>query len=185
MELLSRGILVSPDAPQRRRDRGGGHIPGHHRAQTGGIGNPDPQCRIWSSASSREPPNSRPRTSELEQAREREIEIGFRIQQTLLLDQPPADVPGLRVAALTIPSQRIDGDFYIFLRHSDESLDVIVGDVMGKGIPAALLGAATKSHFLRALSDLMALSKDGRLPEPKDIVMLAHAGAGAAPDRSR
>jgi PAS domain S-box-containing protein len=92
---------------------------------------------------------------ELEQAREREIEIGFRIQQTLLLDQPPVDVPGLRVAALTIPSQRIDGDFYVFLRHSNECLDVIVGDVMGKGVPAALLGAATKSHFLRALSDLL------------------------------
>jgi PAS domain S-box-containing protein len=112
---------------------------------------------------------------ELEQAREREIEIGFRIQQTLLLDQPPQDVPGLQVAAVTVPSQRIDGDFYIFIRHSDECLDVIIGDVMGKGIPAALLGAATKSHFLRALSDLMALSREGKLPEPKDIVMLAHA----------
>src|SRR5271157_4741725 len=112
---------------------------------------------------------------ELEQAREREIEIGFKIQQTLLLDQPPVDIPGLRVAALTIPSQRIDGDFYVFLRHSDESLDVIVGDVMGKGIPAALLGAATKGHFLRALSDLMVLSRDRKLPEPKEIVMLAHA----------
>jgi sigma-B regulation protein RsbU (phosphoserine phosphatase) len=112
---------------------------------------------------------------ELEQAREREIEIGFRIQQTLLLDQPPLDFSGLRVAALTIPSQRIDGDFYAFLRHSHESLDVIVGDVMGKGVPAALLGAATKSHFLRALSGLLVLSKDSKLPEPKEIVMLAHA----------
>jgi len=111
---------------------------------------------------------------ELEQAREREIEIGFRIQQTLLLDQPPVDFLGLQVAALTIPSQRIDGDIYVFLRHSDESLDVIVGDVMGKGVPAALLGAATKSHFLRALSGLMFLSKDGELPQPKEIVMLAH-----------
>ncbi|HVY95138.1 MAG TPA: SpoIIE family protein phosphatase, partial [Bryobacteraceae bacterium] len=112
---------------------------------------------------------------ELEQAREREIEIGFRIQQTLLLDQPPSDVPGLRIAALTIPSQRIDGDFYIFIPHSDQCLDVIVGDVMGKGIPAALLGAATKSHFLRALGDLMSVSPKGEPPEPKDIVMLAHA----------
>ena len=76
---------------------------------------------------------------------------------------------------MTIPSQRIDGDFYIFIRQSEECLDVIVGDVMGKGIPAALLGAATKSYFLRALSDLKTLSKDGALPEPKDIVMLAHA----------
>jgi PAS domain S-box-containing protein len=111
----------------------------------------------------------------IEQAREREIEIGFRIQQTLLLDEPPKDVPGLRVVALTIPSQRIDGDFYVFIRHSDQCLDVVVGDVMGKGIPAALLGAATKTHFLRALSDLTALAKDGKLPEPKEIVMLAHA----------
>ncbi len=111
----------------------------------------------------------------VEQAREREIDIGFRIQQTLLLDQPPQDVPGLRIAAITIPSQRIDGDFYIFIRHSEECLDVIVGDVMGKGVPAALLGAATKSHFLRALSNLMTLSKGGKLPEPEEIVMLAHA----------
>ena len=65
--------------------------------------------------------------------------------------------------------------FLHFFKHADQCLDVIVGDVMGKGIPAALLGAATKSHFLEALSDLMALSKDGKLPEPKEIVMLAHA----------
>jgi PAS domain S-box-containing protein len=113
--------------------------------------------------------------NELAQAREREADIGFKIQQNLLLDQPPADLPGLRVAALTIPSQRIDGDFYIFIKHDDSSLDVIVGDVMGKGIPAALLGAATKSHFLKALSDLMGISRDDRLPEPREIVMLAHA----------
>ncbi len=114
-------------------------------------------------------------TAELQQAREREFEIGCRIQQTLLLDPPPTDIPGLRVAALTIPTQRIDGDFYIFIKHREGDLDVIVGDVMGKGIPAALLGAATKTHFLKALSHLMALSTTGKLPEPREIVMLAHA----------
>lgn len=114
-------------------------------------------------------------SAELAQAREREIEIGYRIQQTLLLDQPPRDISGLRVAAITIPSQRIDGDFYVFFKHPDQRLDVIVGDVMGKGVPAALLGAATKSHFIEALSHLAALSKDGKLPEPKEIVTLAHA----------
>jgi sigma-B regulation protein RsbU (phosphoserine phosphatase) len=111
---------------------------------------------------------------ELAAAREREIEIGYRIQQTLLLDQPPRDIPGLRVAALTIPSQRIDGDFYVFFKHPGQRLDVIVGDVMGKGVPAALLGAATKSHFIEALSQLMALSENGKLPDPKEIVTLAH-----------
>jgi sigma-B regulation protein RsbU (phosphoserine phosphatase) len=114
--------------------------------------------------------------SELEQAREREISTGFRIQQTLLLDQPPADIPGLQAAALTIPSQRIDGDFYIFVRHSDQCLDAIVGDVMGKGIPAALLGAATKTQLLKALCDLTLLSKGERVPEPREIVARAHAG---------
>jgi PAS domain S-box-containing protein len=114
-------------------------------------------------------------SAELAQARERETEIGFRIQQTLLLDEPPRDIPGLRVAALTVPSQRIDGDFYVFFKHPDQRLDIIVGDVMGKGVPAALLGAATKSHFIEALSHLTALSKNGKLPEPKEIVTLAHA----------
>ena len=113
--------------------------------------------------------------AELAIAHEREAEVGYKIQRTLLLDQPPVDVSGLRVAALTIPSQRIDGDFYIFFRHRDQCLDVIVGDVMGKGIPAALVGAATKSYFLKALSHLNAFSKNGKLPEPKEIVMLSHA----------
>jgi len=113
-----------------------------------------------------------------EVAREREVAIGFRIQQMLLLDEPPRDIPGLRVAALNIPSQRIAGDFYDFFTHQDESLDVLVADVMGKGIPAALLGAATKSHFMEALCHLMALSPAGVLPEPREIVTLAHAGMG-------
>jgi serine phosphatase RsbU (regulator of sigma subunit)/PAS domain-containing protein/anti-sigma regulatory factor (Ser/Thr protein kinase) len=117
----------------------------------------------------------RARTAELEAARDREATIGFRIQQMLLLTQPPADVPGLQVSALTMPSQRVDGDFYDFFRHGNESLDVIVADVMGKGIPAALLAGATKSNVLEALCHLMAISKGGALPEPREIVTLAHA----------
>ena len=114
-------------------------------------------------------------TEKREEARQREIEIGFKIQQTLLLNAPPRDVPGLRVAALSIPSQQIDGDFYDFFTHENQCLDVIVADVMGKGVPAALLGAATKSQFREALSHLLARSQPGTLPEPKDIVTLAHA----------
>jgi sigma-B regulation protein RsbU (phosphoserine phosphatase) len=115
-------------------------------------------------------------SAELERAREREADVGFRIQQTLLLDSPPSDVPGLLVAADTRPSQRVDGDFYAFVNHQDQVLDVIVGDVMGKGILAALLGAATKTHFLKALGNLAGTCRPGSLPRPKDIVMMAHAG---------
>ena len=117
----------------------------------------------------------RVRTADLEDARDREAKIGFRIQQMLLLTQPPTNVPGLQIAALTIPSQRIDGDFYDFFTHENQCLDVIVADVMGKGIPAALLAAATKTNFLEALCHLTAMSKSGLLPEPKEIVTLAHA----------
>ena len=117
----------------------------------------------------------RARTADLEAAREREGQVGFRIQQMLLLTQPPTDFAGLRVAALTVPSQRIDGDFYDFFKHENRCLDVIVADVMGKGIPAALLAGATKSNFLEALCHLMAMSRNGAPPEPKEIVTLAHA----------
>ena len=109
-------------------------------------------------------------------ARENEVAIGFRIQQMLLLDEPPQDLTGLRVAALSIPSQRIAGDFYGFFAQQDASLDIIVADVMGKGIPAALLGAAAKSHFTQALCHLIALSPAGALPKPREVVTLAHAG---------
>jgi sigma-B regulation protein RsbU (phosphoserine phosphatase) len=103
-----------------------------------------------------------------------QIEIGSKIQQTLLMGQVPRDFSGLKVAALSIPSQMIDGDFYDFIKLHDKCLDVITGDVMGKGIPAALVGAATKTHFLRAMSQLLSSSTHTRLPDPYQIVSRVH-----------
>lgn len=51
---------------------------------------------------------------QLAQAHQREVEIGAKFQQTLLLGQPPGDLTGAQIAALTIPSQPVDGDFYDF-----------------------------------------------------------------------
>lgn len=110
----------------------------------------------------------------LARAREQEIAIGFRIQQDLLLGQPPDDVEGVRVAAHTTPSQEVDGDFYDFFRHGDDCFDVIIGDFMGKGIPAALLGAATKSHFLRAIGSLGGNLHEGKITQPEEIVQRVH-----------
>ena len=116
----------------------------------------------------------RARTAELRQARERECEIGSRIQKTLLVDPPPAHLPGVSVASLAVPTQRIDGDFIVFMEPHARSFDVIVGDVMGKGIPAALLGAATKAHLRKALGHLSAISAADELPKPEDIITLTH-----------
>ena len=69
----------------------------------------------------------------------------------------------------------MDGDFYDFFQYSAYCLDIIVGDVMGKGIPAALLGAAIKSAPLRALSRLLTASAQDTLPEPEEIVGLVHS----------
>lgn len=102
----------------------------------------------------------------------RDIEIAQRIQKTLLLGQPPVDLHSLRAAALSIPSFQIDGDFYDFYAH-DQHLDVVIGDVMGKGIPAALVGAATKHHFLRATNHLLA-ADPGRIPEPREILTIVN-----------
>jgi PAS domain S-box-containing protein len=112
--------------------------------------------------------------AELARARRRESQIGARIQQTLLLGKPPAHLSELKVAALTIPSQQIDGDFYDFFPHTERCLDVVVGDVMGKGIPAALLGAAIKNRILHAFTRLLYMSGRGRLPEPEEIVSWVH-----------
>jgi sigma-B regulation protein RsbU (phosphoserine phosphatase) len=111
---------------------------------------------------------------QLEQAHHREIEIGAKIQQTLLLGQLPQEVVGAQVAALTMPSQQVDGDFYDFFQYRPHSFDIVIGDVMGKGVPAALLGAALKSALPRALCRLFASSAGGAPPEPEAIVRQVH-----------
>lgn len=106
------------------------------------------------------------------EARQQEIRIAAEIQAALLLEPPPAHLRGASVAALTIPSAGADGDFIDFFDHAPTCLDVVVGDVMGKGIPAALIGAGTKTRFSRILTRL--LTGPGRpaagLPSPEAIM---------------
>lgn len=110
---------------------------------------------------------------QLEAARVQEIEFGVAIQDMFLHGKPPENFDSASVAVLTLPSEKIDGDFVDFFPHGRRYLDVIVGDVMGKGIPAALLGAAIKSHFARALGKLRSDSQ-GALPSPAEIVGVVH-----------
>jgi len=112
----------------------------------------------------------------LKKARKHEIYIASKIQKALLLGQPPKDIDGIKVAQLTVPSQKVDGDFYDFFKVDDKSFDFVIADVMGKGIPAALLGVAIKSHFLRVLNELISLTDKGKFPEPEKIVSSVHSG---------
>lgn len=103
--------------------------------------------------------------SELERSKELESLMASRIQQALLLGDPPKGYENLTIASMTRASQNIDGDFYDFFELNDKSFDIIVGDVMGKGIQAALLGAAAKNQLLRALNAFK-----GIIPTPDAIV---------------
>ncbi len=114
--------------------------------------------------------------AELEQAREHEIFLAGQIQQSLLLGQPPKDFSGIDIAKFSIPSQKVDGDFYDFYRLSDDRIDLVIADVMGKGIMAAFLGAAIKSNLLRVLNELRGSQSVARLPEPQDIIAALQAG---------
>jgi len=88
---------------------------------------------------------------ELARARAHETDLGARVRQTLLLGEPPAMHPGLEIAAFSVPGTELEGDFYDFFPHGAGCLDIVMGDVRGRGLTAALIAAATKNHLLRIL----------------------------------
>ncbi len=100
--------------------------------------------------------------------------VASQIQQSLLLGHPPENFNGLDIAHITIPSQQIDGDFIDFIRQNPRILDIVVADVMGKGIMAAFIGAALKSAFLKVLNEAATNGPAALLPEPGFIVNAVH-----------
>jgi sigma-B regulation protein RsbU (phosphoserine phosphatase) len=72
---------------------------------------------------------------------EREIEFARRVQIALLPAELPKQHEGIEVAARFEPASQIGGDLYDFLTPDPQTLVVAVGDVSGKGVPAALYGA--------------------------------------------
>jgi sigma-B regulation protein RsbU (phosphoserine phosphatase) len=67
--------------------------------------------------------------------------------QTSLLPAIPAETPGYRWAARMEAAQQVCGDFYDFVTTDEGTVLLIVGDVSGKGMPAALLQAAVSTLF--------------------------------------
>ncbi|MBI1876713.1 MAG: GAF domain-containing protein, partial [Chloroflexi bacterium] len=68
---------------------------------------------------------------------ERELEIAQSIQETLLPQLVP-QVTGLEISGRILPARHIGGDFFHFFSVGKDQLGVAIGDVSGKGIPAAL-----------------------------------------------
>ena len=86
--------------------------------------------------------------AEKNQRIEGELEIAQKIQSTMLpkVFPPFTDRPDVNVYGLVNPAKEIGGDLYDFyVRHG--KLFFCVGDVSGKGVPAALVMAMTRSLF--------------------------------------
>jgi serine phosphatase RsbU (regulator of sigma subunit)/anti-sigma regulatory factor (Ser/Thr protein kinase) len=85
---------------------------------------------------------------------ERELEVARLIQQNFLPKELP-DLPGWQVAAFYRPARAVGGDFYDFIELPDGQVGIVCGDVTDKGVPAAMVMAATRS-VLRASAQRLA-----------------------------
>src|SRR5204862_1855413 len=72
---------------------------------------------------------------------EKEMRFAQRVQAALLPTELPKRLKGVDVAARFAPARELGGDLYDFLAPEPNSLVIAVGDVSGKGVPAALYGA--------------------------------------------
>ncbi len=90
----------------------------------------------------------------------RELEIAREVQQRLFPQAFPP-VQGLEYAGTCRPAQGVGGDYYDFVPVPNGQFGIAIGDVSGKGIPAALLMASLqaclRSQAISASSDLAGL----------------------------
>lgn len=113
-------------------------------------------------------------SAQLEATHQREIATGHNIQRSLLLGEAPQGIDAACFDFFSDPSQGIDGDFYDIRRLHTHCFDVLVGDVMGKGVQAALIGAGIKMAYHQALADLLiAQTVKGELPTGRDHQSIA------------
>jgi len=76
----------------------------------------------------------------------KELEIARRIQSFTLPQSVPT-LPGLEIAARYAPMSAVAGDFYDFLWVDEKRVGILVADVTGHGVPAALIASMLKVAF--------------------------------------
>jgi serine phosphatase RsbU (regulator of sigma subunit) len=75
-----------------------------------------------------------------------ELEIAREIQVSLEPEQLP-EIPWLSISFSSRPAKIVGGDFFNVIKRNDDQMLSIVGDVAGKGVPAALYAAHIQSMF--------------------------------------
>lgn len=76
---------------------------------------------------------------------ESELRLAGQVMDALL-PTAPADVRNFEIAGRTVSSTEVGGDYYDFIRVADGRLGVVIADVSGKGIPAALIMASFRAY---------------------------------------
>jgi sigma-B regulation protein RsbU (phosphoserine phosphatase) len=77
---------------------------------------------------------------------EEELLIARNIQQSFLPAEDP-NLPGFDISGINIPSEQVGGDYYDFIPIVENQIGVAIGDVAGKGIPAALIMASFRASL--------------------------------------
>ena len=90
---------------------------------------------------------------------EQELQVAKLIQQHFLPRTLP-DLPGWQIDAHYRPAREVGGDFYDFIALDDGRVGIVIGDVTDKGVPAALVMAATRS-VLRAAAQRLGRPRRG------------------------
>lgn len=96
------------------------------------------------------------RESPLERLRERELEEARSLQQAIIQAEP-LRAPKVEFASRFRPYEDVGGDFLDYFSLSDNRLGLYLGDVVGKGLPAAMYAAL-------AVGTMRGIKKTGELP---------------------
>ncbi len=99
-----------------------------------------------------------------------DIEAAWTIQESFLVSDWATDDPRFEVYGMTRPAKVVGGDFYDFVRIDENRVGILIGDVSGKGVPAALTmaqilaefrlcapGAGSPAEVLRRLNERLAV----------------------------
>jgi sigma-B regulation protein RsbU (phosphoserine phosphatase) len=107
-----------------------------------------------------------------QQELEYEIEVAVGMQQTLLPETLPT-FPGIDIGVISVPANKMSGDYYNVVDHGRGKMGVALSDIIGKGIPAALCmsmikyamdglqeGSLRPSEILRRLNSVVERNVD-------------------------
>jgi serine phosphatase RsbU (regulator of sigma subunit) len=92
-----------------------------------------------------------------------DVELAAQVQRLFLPVGKPA-IAGLQIAGMMQPARGVSGDYYDYIPIDAHSIQIVIADVAGKGVPAALLMSATAAAMqLEANHDRNMLEIVGRL----------------------